>query len=305
MRILLFGRNGQVGWELQRSVAPLGEVISLGREARGPLRGDFLDLAGLRETVRSVRPDVIVNAAAYTDVDLAESRRDEARIVNAEAPALLASEARELGALLVHYSTEYVFSGEGSRPWREDDCMRPLNVYGRAKLDGDRAIEASGCRYLIFRTSWVYAARGKNFLRTILRLAKHREVLRVVDDQVGAPTAAELVADVTAQVLRALFDDPRRAGTYHLAPKGETSWYEYARFALDRAMAAGWRLKATPERVEPISSEAFGGVAERPRNSRLDCALLARVFGLDLPDWRFGVERAVEEMRESLDGGLV
>ncbi|MCB2038840.1 MAG: dTDP-4-dehydrorhamnose reductase, partial [Ottowia sp.] len=208
MKILLLGKNGQVGWELQRSLAPLGELVALDRQGAPGLVGDVSDLEGLAATVRALRPQLIVNAAAHTAVDKAESEPDLARRLNAEAPAVLAREAAACGALLVHYSTDYVFDGSGERPWREDDATGPLGVYGRTKLEGEQAIAASGCRHLILRTSWVYAARGGNFAKTMLRLARERERLTVIDDQWGAPTGAELIADVTAQAVAQLRQAP-------------------------------------------------------------------------------------------------
>ena len=297
MKILVFGRNGQVGWELQRALAPLGLVVALGRSAAGGLRSDFRDPEALAATVREVSPDVIVNAAAHTAVDLAESEPELARTVNAVAPGVLAREAQQIDALLVHYSTDYVFDGSGAAPWKESDAARPLNVYGRTKLEGEEAIRGSGCRHLILRTSWVYAARGKNFLRTILRLAASRDTLRMVNDQIGAPTAAELIADLTAHAIQRVRADARRAGTYHVAAAGETNWHEYACFIVDRAREAGWTLRMSSSNIEPVPTEAFPLPALRSRNSRLDCSAFARAFGLYFADWREGVERAIEELR--------
>lgn len=296
MRILLLGSEGQVGWELQRALAPLGEVFAASRGATAPLRGDLEQPEGLVELVRGLRPDVILNAAAYTAVDAAESDADRARLVNAAAPAVLALEAARLGAWLVHYSTDYVFSGTGTTPWTEDDPTGPRNVYGQTKLEGEQLIRASGCQHLTFRTSWVYASRGKNFLRTMLRLATEREALSVVDDQHGAPTGAELIADVTVQALLRAQADPALAGTYHLVAGGETTWHRYARHAIATARQLGHPVKVADEAIRPCRTEDFPSPAARPQNSRLSTRKLQQAFGLRLPDWQQGVERAVREL---------
>ncbi len=295
MKILLFGANGQVGWELARSLAPLGELEAVGRP-----EADFEDLDRLRETVRRAAASILVNAAAWTAVEEAEDEPARALRVNAEAVALLAEEAKASGALLVHYSTDYVFAGEKPVAYTEDDPTGPLNAYGRSKLAGEEAIRASGCRHLVFRTSWVYAARGKNFVRTILRLARERTSLEVVDDQVGAPTSAELVADATALCLHRLRCEPslaqRGAGTYHLAAAGETSWCRFARFVLQEAACAGMRLALAPEAVCAVSSRDVPQRARRPQNSRLDTARLERTFGLRMPHWRWHAARTVRQI---------
>jgi len=296
MRILLFGPNGQVGWELRRALAPLGKVVALGRDEEDGLCGDLARPEALEAAVRHVEPDVIVNAAAYTAVDRAELEPALAERINAEAPGVLARLARGWGALLVHYSTDYVFDGSGERPWREGDEPAPLNVYGATKRRGERAIREAGCRYLIFRTSWVYAARGRNFIRTMVRLACERDALQVIDDQVGAPTGAELIADVTAQAVPSALRGTNLEGAYHLAAGGGTTWHGYARFVIDRARAAGWPVRVADEAIVPVATEAFPSAAARPHNSRLDCRALEENFGLSLPDWRHGVERALAEM---------
>ncbi len=297
MKILLLGKNGQVGWELQRSLAPLGELIALDRHSID-LCGDLADPAGLKDTVRQVRPDVIVNAAAYTAVDKAESDPATAHAINAAAPEALAQAAAAVGAWLVHYSTDYVFDGSGSRPWEEGDPTGPLSVYGRTKLVGEQRIAAHCARHLILRTSWVYAARGSNFAKTMLRLAGERDQLRVISDQFGAPTGADLIADVTAHMLRraAQAGCPGLAGIYHLAAGGETSWHGYAGFVIDTACAAGMALKATSATVTPVSTTAFPTPAVRPHNSRLNTASLRSTFGLQLPAWQSGVTRMLAEM---------
>lgn len=292
-RILLLGKNGQVGWELQRSLAPLGQVIALDRAGGDSLCGDIANLDGLRETIERIKPDVLVNAAAYTAVDKAQSEPEQAACLNHRAPALMAELMKANGGCLVHYSTDYVFDGSGEQPWKEVDPTGPLNVYGATKLAGEQAIQNSGCDHLIFRTSWVYASRGNNFARTMLRLAQERDTLNVINDQIGAPTGADLIADVTAHALRQWQKEPQKAGLYHLAASGETSWYEYARYVIDWAKAAG--LSMAVETVNPIPSENYPVPAQRPKNSRLDCRALQRTFELQLPDWKQGVERMLQE----------
>lgn len=298
MKILLLGKNGQVGWELQRSLAPLGELIALDRHstpADGGC-GDLVDLDGLRETVRRLHPTVIVNAAAHTAVDKAESEPELARSINTLAPGALAEAAREVGALLVHYSTDYVFDGSGTAPWREGAATGPLSVYGRSKLEGEQALIASGVRHLIFRTSWVYAARGGNFARTMLRLAQERERLTVIDDQWGSPTGAELIADVTVHAITQAQREPACGGTYHLAAAGETTWNGYARFVLDTARALRPDLPLKAQEVAQVPTAAFPTPARRPLNSRLDTSRLRSTFGLTLPHWQTGVRRMLAEI---------
>ena len=303
MRVLLLGAGGQVGWELQRSLAPLGELIALDRHgsnsdnsAYGNLCGDLANLQGLAETVQKVRPDVIVNAAAYTAVDKAESEAELAHTLNALAPGVLAQEAVRLGAWLVHYSTDYVFDGSGTRPWREDDATGPLSVYGKTKLDGERLIQAVCPNHLIFRTSWVYAARGGNFAKTMLRLGQEREHLSVIDDQFGAPTGADLLADVTAHAIRQVLQRPQDAGLYHLVASGETTWNGYAKYVLGQAKRASPAINIKASEVAAVATSAFPTPARRPHNSRLDTARLRATFGLRLPDWRLGVTRMLTEI---------
>lgn len=297
MKILLFGKNGQVGWELQRSLAPLGEVIALSTNSQD-LCGDFTQPDRIRETVRTVRPDVIVNAAAYTAVDKAESEPGKALLINATTPGILASEAVRLGAWLVHYSTDYVFDGNGSQAWIENDATGPLSVYGKTKLEGEQAILASGCQHLVFRTSWVYATRGGNFAKTMLRLAKERESLSVIDDQIGAPTGADLIADVTAHAIRTARQNQGVGGLYHLVASGKTSWYDYARFVIEFARHAGIEIKVAPEAIHAIPTSAYPTPARRPNNSRLDTSKLQTTFGLHLPDWQSGITRMLTEILE-------
>ncbi len=298
MRVLLLGKNGQVGWELQRSLAPLGELVALDRHSKladGGC-GDLNDLDGLRETVARLRPDVIVNAAAHTAVDKAESEPELARALNALAPGALAEAAHTVDALLVHYSTDYVFDGSGTAPWTEAAATGPLSVYGQTKLEGEQLIAAATARHLIFRTSWVYAARGGNFAKTMLRLAQERERLTVIDDQFGAPTGAELIADVTAHTIRQALRDGACCGTHHLAAAGQTTWNGYARFVLETARALKPDLLIKATEVAPVPTSAFPTPARRPLNSRLDTSNLRSVFGLNLPDWQHGVRRMLAEV---------
>ncbi|SFU92019.1 dTDP-4-dehydrorhamnose reductase [Polaromonas sp. YR568] len=297
MKILLFGKNGQVGWELQRSLAPLGELVALDRHSTD-FCGDLANLDGIRETVQKVRPDAIVNAAAYTAVDKAESDAGTAHTINAEVPGVLAEAASAVGAWLVHYSTDYVFNGSGSKPWQETDPTGPLSVYGRTKLEGEQRIVAQCARHLILRTSWVYAARGGNFAKTMLRLAAERDRLTVINDQFGAPTGADLLADITGHVLRSALAGPAAdfAGIYHVAAAGETSWHGYAQFVLDCAVKNGRALKASPGTVDPVATSAFPTPAVRPHNSRLNTGKLRGAFGLQLPAWQQGVARMLAEI---------
>jgi len=296
MKILLFGKNGQLGWELQRALAPLGELVALGSDSAPPLHADFAHPEALTATVRALRPQVIVNAAAHTAVDRCESEPERARAINAAAPAVLAREAQALGSWLLHYSSDYVFDGSGSAPWTEDAPTGPLSVYGATKLEGEQAIRASGCRHLILRTSWVYAARGGNFAKTMLRLAKERDRLTVVDDQIGAPTGAELLADVSAHALRSALQRPEVSGTYHAAAGGETSWHGYAQHVIEFARAAGQPIQVAAAAIEAVPTSAFPTPARRPANSRLATAKLRDTFGLTLPHWQTGVERMLIEV---------
>ena len=295
MKILLFGKNGQVGWELQRSLSVLGELVALDRHSQD-LCGDLANLQGLAQTVQGVRPDVIVNAAAHTAVDRAESEPDLARLINATAPGVLAQEAQKLGAWLVQYSTDYVFDGSGTRPWIETDTPAPPNVYGQTKLEGERLIAEHCARHLIFRTSWVYAARGGNFAKTMLRLAQERERLMVIDDQWGAPTGAELLADVTAHAIRHALQRPQDAGLYHLAAGGATTWYGYVKHVLAIVESTQSTIKIIAKEVDPVPTSAFPTAAQRPHNSRLNTANLEATFGLSLPGWQQGVDRMLAEV---------
>ena len=293
MNILLLGRHGQVGWELQRALAPLGQVIACVRA-----QADLEDFAALAKLVRTTSPDIIVNAAAYTAVDRAQSDAARALRVNAEAVGVLAAEARRIDSLLVHYSTDYVFDGSKTGAYVETDTPAPLNVYGETKLAGERAISGSGCRHLTFRTSWVYAARGSNFAATMLRLAAERDELKVVNDQTGAPTSAELIADVTALALHQVLHHSGAVpagGLYHLAANGVTSWHGYAQMVIGEARRLGAKLKVAPDQILPISSAAYPAPAKRPHNSTLDTGKLRRDFGLTMPPWQFHVQRMLEQ----------
>jgi dTDP-4-dehydrorhamnose reductase len=295
MNILLFGKGGQVGWELQRSLSLLGSVTALDFDSTEHC-GDFSNTAGVVETVRALRPDVIVNAAAHTAVDKAESEPDFARTLNATTPGAIAQEAAKLGAWLVHYSTDYVFDGSGSRPWVETDAPAPLSVYGRTKLEGERRIAEAGAQHLILRTSWVYAARGGNFAKTMLRLAQERERLTVIDDQWGAPTGADLLADVTAHAIRHLQQRPQDAGLYHCVAAGETTWNAYAKYVLAQAQIAQPAIEIKAKEVAPVPTSAFPTPAVRPHNSRLNTGKLQATFGLQLPHWQAGVARMLAEI---------
>ncbi len=294
MRIVLLGSQGQVGWELQRALAPLGEVIALTRN--GEPTADLAQPRALAAHVRSLAPQVIVNAAAYTAVDKAESEPALAHEINAASPGALAEVAVELDAWLVHYSTDYVFDGSGSAARDEDSRTGPLGVYGRTKLEGEERVRASGCRHLILRTSWVHGTRGGNFARTMLRLAAERDRLTVVDDQVGAPTGADLLADVTAHVLRSAWRRPSLAGTYHAVASGETSWHGYACLVVEWARSHGHAVKVPAGAIEAVPSTAFPTPARRPLNSRLSTNRLRQTFDLEMPPWQHGVERMLAEV---------
>ena len=318
LKILLLGKDGQVGFELQRSLAPLGGLIALGsgkdllqdspQDSSELLCGDLLNLPALTETILKIRPDVIVNAAAYTAVDKAETTESEkANLINNIAVGALAELAKQTGALLVHYSTDYVFDGSGTQAWTEEDLPAPLNIYGFSKLNGEKAIQDSGCPYLIFRTSWVYAARGNNFAKTILKLAMERESLKVIDDQIGSPTSARLIADITAHCLTEVFEQDSEQdfdqgsgkiksellGLYHLVPTGETSWYGYAKHLLECAEEAGVSLKVHAKDLIPIPTTEYPLPALRPKNSRLSTKKLQQKFGVVLPEWEAGVRGIV------------
>ena len=292
--ILLLGANGQVGWELRRSLLTLGRVIPMTRH-----ECDLRNAEELRTVVRKIRPSVLVNAAAYTAVDKAESEPEEAMRINWHAPAILAEEVKKLGGLMVDYSTDYVFDGSGQRASKEDAPSGPVNTYGRSKLAGLRAVQESGCRHLVFRVSWVYGAQGKNFVKTILRLARQQESLRVVSDQVGSPTPADLIADVTASALLIMAQGKGAEGVFNLSPEGETSWHGFAQAVVAHARANGMSLKLTEESIHPISTAEYPTAALRPANSRLDSSKLKRVYGLRMPAWDECLPRIIQEIVRS------
>ena len=305
MRILLLGKGGQVGWELQRSLSMLGHVTALDfdtTEVEGvPVCGDFSQPERVAQTVRALKPDVIVNAAAHTAVDKAQTEPELARLLNATTPSLMAQEAKQLGAWLIHYSTDYVFDGSGTTPWVEDAATAPLNVYGQTKLEGEQAVSQSGCQHIILRTSWVYGARGGNFAKTMLKLAQEREELKVINDQVGAPTGADLLADVTAHIIARIkmsadagAMSKELQGIYHCVAAGQTTWFDYANHVLSTAKAIkpAMEIKA---RVLPVPTSAFPTPAKRPHNSRLNTGKLQHTFGLTLPHWQIGVNRMLTE----------
>ncbi|HEY1090185.1 MAG TPA: dTDP-4-dehydrorhamnose reductase [Burkholderiaceae bacterium] len=294
MKILLLGKNGQLGWELQRSLGVLGEVVALDRNKLG---GDLSDHDALYARVMRESPQVIVNAAAYTAVDKAESEGELAMAINATAPgAILTTAAEQLGALLLHYSSDYVFDGSGDQPRDEDAEIGPLSTYGVSKAAAETAIRASACQHLILRTSWVYAARGGNFAKTMLKLASEREELKVIKDQIGAPTGADLLADLTAQMIPATLANPQLCGLYNAQAAGETSWHAYACHVIEYARARGAPIKVAADKVLPIPTSDYPTPAQRPLNSRLDCAKLRANFNLTLPPWQQGVERMLDEI---------
>ncbi|MEA3276114.1 MAG: dTDP-4-dehydrorhamnose reductase [Pseudomonadota bacterium] len=292
-RILLIGANGQVGWELQRTLAPVGDLIAASLEGEQGPRVDLADPRSLSRLVQESAPDAVVNAAAYTAVDRAESEGEQAQRINAEAPGMLGGLLRESGVPIIHYSTDFVFSGQSARPYREDDQPGPLNVYGETKLGGERALMASGANAIVFRTSWVYSLHGSNFLLTMLRLFREKDELRVVDDQVGTPTWSRMLAEVTAQVLHPLLrgdlDAESLKGLYHLTGSGQTSWYGFARAILEASGATCGLL--------PIPSSEFRSPASRPAYSVLDNAKVGETFGLSLPDWEVSLRQCLEDMR--------
>ena len=295
MKILLLGANGQVGWELQRSLAPLGQIKACDRHAL-----DLGKFEELRECVRDYRPEIIVNAAAYTAVEKAESEHDKAYRINTEAVAILADEAKQLNAWLIHYSTDYVFDGTKSKAYLETDETNPQSVYAKTKLQGEEAIKMSECNHLIFRTSWVFATRGANFAKTMIRLAKEQEELKIVNDQFGVPTSAELIADITAlclnQIAHAKNSILNITGTYHLTPTGMTSWHGFAQFVIAEAYQAGETFRLTPEKVLPISTSEYPMTVKRPSNSLLDTQKIRDTFNLYLPPWQTHVKRLITEI---------
>ena len=294
MKILLLGKNGQVGWELQRSLAPLGEVISLDRNGLNQWCGDLSKPDQIYQTIVDIAPNVVVNASAYTVVDLAETEQDMANLINYVAVGKIAEACAQIKALLVHYSTDYVFDGEGVSVFNEADALKPLNIYGKTKALGEQAIQNAQCNYLIFRTSWVFAQKGKNFLKTMLFLSQQREELSIIDDQIGAPTSAELIADVSAHAIVQTLRDQTKIGIYHLVASGETSWFEYANYIFEQAKSLGVNLAI--QQVNPIPTAAYPTPAKRPHNSRLNNQKIQHAFQIYLPDWKVHVQRTVVEV---------
>ena len=294
MKILLLGKNGQVGWELQRSLAPLGEVISLDRNGLNQWCGDLSKPEQIYQTIVDIAPNVVVNASAYTVVDLAETEQDMANLINYVAVGKIAEACAQIKALLVHYSTDYVFDGEGVSVFNEADALKPLNIYGKTKALGEQAIQNAQCNYLIFRTSWVFAQKGKNFLKTMLTLSQQREELSIIDDQIGAPTSAELIADVSAHAIVQTLRDQTKIGIYHLVASGETSWFEYANYIFEQAKNLGVNLAI--QQVNPIPTAAYPTPAKRPHNSRLNNQKIQHAFQIYLPDWKVHVQRTVVEV---------
>lgn len=293
MHILLFGKTGQVGWELQRALAPLGKITALSTRST-EWCGDLTQPEEIRKSIQNLRPDIIVNAAAYTAVDKAESEPDLAELINSTSVKVMAEEAKNLNAILIHYSTDYVYSGEGQNRWRESDKPEPRNVYGKTKLSGEQAITAADIQYLIFRTSWVYASRSNNFIKTMLRLGSEKEALNIINDQIGAPTGAALIADITAHALRMIQANPELSGIYNLAAAGETSWFDYASliFTESEKYSTGLKIK----KLSPIKTAEYITPAKRPLNSRLDLTKIERSFNLTLPHWQNGVRYAINEI---------
>lgn len=299
MKILLLGKNGQVGWELQRALQPLGEVIALDRQLSSEgLCGDVANFAAISNTFKKISPDIVVNATAYTAVDKAESDIEQVDLINHLAIKHLAEQCIAIDALLIHYSTDYVFNGEGDRAWQENDLKAPVNMYGKTKLEGEVALEQSKAKFINFRTSWVYATHGHNFIKTMLKLAQTKDELNIIADQIGAPTGAALIADITAQAIRyySLNADQQvnLHGHYHLAPQGETTWYDYAQFIFSKARQFG--VKLTVKQVGAITTSAYPTPAKRPLNSRLNTQKLQQTFQIHLPNWQQGVEQVIAEI---------
>lgn len=293
MKILLIGKNGQVGWELQRSLVTLGDVVAVDY-FDNTLCGDLSNPQGIAQTIQTVKPDVIVNAAAHTAVDKAETEQELSRLLNADSVEVIAKESAKLGALLIHYSTDYVFNGEGTHYRNEDEQTGPLNVYGETKLAGELAVAKHNAHHFIFRTSWVYATRGANFAKTMLRLAKEKEKLSIINDQFGAPTGAELLADATAIAIRTAVHNQKLFGTYHLVASGETTWFDYAQYVFSIAKELGETLSI--KEVIGVDTSAYPTPAKRPHNSRLSNKKFQTAFEVQLPDWKVGVKRVVTEI---------
>jgi len=294
MRALLLGQDGRLGIELRSRFAHFGELVTTQANYFHSLH----DLAEIVTSIHQIKPDIVVNAAAYTAVDQAQKNPEIAHQINTMVPSVLAREATAIDAWLIHYSTDYVFNGVGSRPWLETDLAEPLNIYGQTKLEGDLAIQASGCKHLILRTSWLYGKHGKNFVRAILQHAQTQDHLAVVNDQFGAPTSARLIASLTAHALKQVIQSPELGGLYHVAAQGETSWFEYAKFVLKQAHLRGIPLRVMPDEIQPVSSQSYGALAPRPANSRLNTDKFCTTFGVTLPPWQEGVAQLVAELAQ-------
>ena len=293
MKILLLGKDGQVGTELRRTLLPLGDVIAIGRADH-----NLENLSGLDHLLTLHHPDIIVNAAAYTAVDKAESDEETAFLVNADVPTILARHAQKNNTILVHYSTDYVFDGQKKTPYLETDTVNPQSIYATSKRAGENAILYSGCNHLIFRTSWVFSCGGKNFINTILKLAKERDSIHIVADQCGAPTSAELIADVTALALSSYRQNAFKNGIYHLTSSGSITWYHLACYVVDKALKNGMILKLTLDQIHPISTAEYPLPAKRPKNSRLDISVLSNALALHIPDWSVHVDRVIDQLTQ-------
>lgn len=299
MKLLILGKNGQVGWELQRALQPLGEVLALDRNIDdNDYCGDLTNFDAIEKVIQKFCPDIVINASAYTAVDKAETETLQADLVNHLGVEHLAKQCQQVNALLIHYSTDYVFDGKGTKAWQESDIKAPQNLYGQTKLDGELALERSKVKFINFRTSWVYGTHGNNFIKTMLKLAQSKDELNIISDQIGAPTGAALIADVTAQVIRYYVLNGSKQtelhGHYHLAPSGETSWYNYAQYIFDSARKTGLTFQV--QRVGAIETIDYPTPAKRPLNSRLDTRKLQNAFEIHLPEWQQGVEHAIKEI---------
>ena len=296
MKILLLGKNGQVGWELQRALQPLGQVFAFDRQidAATGLCGDVADFVAITTTIQKIQPDVVVNAAAYTAVDKAEDGKEQADLINHLAVKHLAEQCKIHDCLLIHYSTDYVFDGSGTQAWVECDKTAPINMYGQTKRAGEIALEQSQVKFINFRTSWVYATHGHNFIKTMLKLAQNKDELNIIDDQIGAPTSAELIADISAHAISQTLADQHKVGIYHLVASGETSWFNYANFIFEQARLLGCELAIN--KLNAIPTSAYPTPAQRPHNSRLNNQKLQQIFQLNLPAWEQGAKRALTEI---------
>lgn len=298
MSLLLLGKDGQVGSELKRTLLPFGKLTAIGRADHC-----LGDLVGLSQLLDTLQPQIIVNAAAYTAVDKAESEAELSQLINASVVEVLATYAKKNNALLIHYSTDYVFDGEKTTAYQENDAVNPQNNYGISKRAGEVAIQASGCNYLIFRTSWVFSAKGHNFIKTILKLAREKTELRVIADQFGAPTSAELIADITALAIAAYNNKILSKGIYHLSATGSTNWYNLACYALEKALSQGFTFTLDPKNIQPINTEEYPLPAKRPKNSRLNVSALSNALQLTIPEWTVHVDRVIEQL-SSLENTL-